>query len=192
MPGRASRHRAHIKLGPIITLVVIALGVMTYFWKFSPAEHQLSASLIRFEVTTEPDEARTPPYRESLAATISFANKGKAPETISKARFLVSRQEDLSTQRSWSPTAHRDAMLRDLQIPPGESITHTLIIPWTGREETLYFPDDSKIHLGLSVSAKAESGETVTLTEHFGHVIQKNGVITGSDSQPLVLDFSRK
>lgn len=45
-------------------------------------------------------------------------------------------------------------MLLDVKIPPGKSITHTFIIPWTGREETLYFPEDSQIHLGFAINPR--------------------------------------
>ena len=169
----------------------MAAGVAIYYWKFAPIERQLSARVVGFEVTSETDEARTPPVRESLAATVRFANGGEKTETISKARLLVSSKEDLSEPRSWSTTIHRDSRLLDLKIPPGESITHTFIIPWTGREETLYFPDGSQVHLGFSISSKTLGGEHITLTERFGYVVQKGGLIENSDHQPLVLEFPR-
>ena len=83
-------------------------------------------------------------------------------------------------------------MLLDMRIPPAKSITHTFIIPWTGREETLYFPDGSQVHLGFSISSKALGGEHMTLTERFGYVVQKGGLIANSDHQPLVLEFPRE
>jgi len=189
MRASANRNQASIKFGPLVALAAVALGVAVYFWKFAPVERQLRATIIAFEVTREPDESRTPPGRESLAATVTFANGGDTTETITKARFLVSTQADLSSPRSWSPTIHRDAMLRDLKLPPGETITHTFVIPWTGREETRYFPDDSEIQLGFSISAKTPESEPITLTKRFGHVIQRNGQIASSDHQPLVIEF---
>ena len=190
MQTRATRNRASVKLGPL--LVLAALGVAIYYWKFAPIERQLSAEITRFEVTSEHDETRTPPVLESLAATVSFANGGDETETISRARFLVSSEEDLSTPRSWSTKIHRDSMLRDVKIPPGKSITHTFIIPWTEREETLYFPDGSKIHLGFSISCKTLDGEPITLTERFGHLVQRQGRIANSDYQLLALEFPKK
>jgi hypothetical protein len=192
MRANANRNQAFIKLGPLIALVAVAVVVAIYYWKFAPAERELSARIVGFEVTREPDEARTPPVRESLAATVRFANGGEEAETISKARLLVSSKEDLSEPRSWSTTIHRDSRLLDLKIPPGKSITHTFVIPWTGREETLYFPDGSHIHLGFSISSKTLDGEPVTLTERFGHVVQRDGLIANSDHQLLVLEFPRQ
>jgi hypothetical protein len=189
MRTNASRNRAFIKLGPLIALAAVAVGVAIYYWKFSPIEHQLSASLTRFEVARDHDEARTPPVVESLAATVTFSNGGRETETILKARFVISSEEDLSAPRSWSPTIHRDSMLRDVKISPGESITHTFIIPWTGREETLYFSDGSQIHLGFSISYKMPDGGSNTLTERFGHLVQREGRIANSDHQLLVLEF---
>jgi hypothetical protein len=191
MRANANRNQASIKLGPLIALAAVAVVVAIYYWKFAPAERQLSAGIVGFEVTREPDEARAPPVRESLAATVRFANGGEEAETISKARLLVSSKEDLSEPRSWSTTIHRDSRLLDLKISPGESITHTFIIPWTGREETLYFPDGSQVHLGFSISSKTLGGEHITLTERFGYVVQKGGLIENSDHQPLVLEFPR-
>jgi hypothetical protein len=192
MRTNASRNRASIKLGPLIALAAVTAGVAIYYWKFTPIEHQLSAKITRFEVTSEHDEARTPPVLESLAATVTFANGGDEIDTISTARFVVSSKEDLSDPRSWSTTVHRDSMLRDMKIPPGKAITHTFIIPWTGREETLYFPDDSQIHLGFSISSKTLDGESITLTERFGHLVQRQGRIANSDHQLLVLEFPRE
>jgi hypothetical protein len=192
MRANANRNQASIKLGPLIALAAVAAGVAIYYWKFAPIERQLSARVVGFEVTSETDEARTPPVRESLAATVRFANGGEKTETISKARLLVSSKEDLSEPRSWSTTIHRDSRLLDLKIPPGESITHTFIIPWTGREETLYFPDGSQIHLGFSIHSETLDGETITLTERFGYVVQKDGLIANSDHQLLVLEFPRE
>ncbi len=83
-------------------------------------------------------------------------------------------------------------MLRDMKIPPGKSITHTFIIPWTGREETLYFSDGSQIHLGFSIRSETLDGETTTLTERFGYVVQKDGLIANSDHQLLVLELPRE
>jgi hypothetical protein len=83
-------------------------------------------------------------------------------------------------------------MLLDVRIPPGKSITHTFIIPWTGREETLYFPDGSQIHLGFSIRSKTLDGETITLTERFGYVVQRGGFIADSDHQLLTLEFPRE
>jgi hypothetical protein len=192
MRANANRNQASIKLGPLIALAAVAVVVAIYYWKFAPAERQLSARIVGFEVTREPDEARTPPVRESLAATVRFANGGEEAETISKARLLVSSKEDLSEPRSWSTTSHRDSRLLDLKISPGKSITHTFVIPWTGREETLYFPDGSQIHLGFSISSKTLDGEPITLTERFGHVVQRDGLIANSDHQLLVLEFPRE
>jgi hypothetical protein len=191
MRTNAGRNQASIKLGPLIALAAVAVGVAIYYWKFAPIERQLSAEITRFEVTSEHDEARTPPILESLAATVTFANGGDETETISRARFLVSSEEDLSTPRSWSTNIHRDSMLRDVKIPPGKSITHTFIIPWTGREETLYFPDGSKIHLGFSISCKTLDGEPITLTERFGHLVQRQGRIANSDYQLIALEFPK-
>jgi hypothetical protein len=192
MRTNADRNRASIKLGPLIALAVVGVGVAIYYWKNPPIERQLSAELTRFEVTSEHDEARTPPVLESLAATVTFANGGDETETISKARFLVSSEEDLSTPRSWSTSVHRDSMLRDLEIPPGKSITHTFVMPWTGREETLYFPDGSKIHLGFSIDCKTLDGEPITITERFGHLVQEQGRIANSDYQPLAIELPEK
>jgi len=192
MRTHANRNQASIKLGPLIALAAVAVGVAIYYWKFAPIERQLSATIVGFEVTSEPDEARTPPLREALAATVTFANGGGATETISKARFLVSSQEDLSAPRSWSPTIHRDSMLRDLKIPPGKSITHTFIIPWTGREEARYFANGAKIYLGFSISSETPDGQPITLTERFGHVIQRDGRIANSEHELLVLEFPRQ
>ncbi len=83
-------------------------------------------------------------------------------------------------------------MLLNVKIPPGKSITHTFIIPWTGREETLYFPEGSQIHLGFSISSKTLDGTTVTLTERFGYVVQRDGFIADSDHQLLILEFPRE
>jgi len=192
MQTNAHRNQASIKLGPLIALVAVALGAAIYYWKCTPSERQLSAEIVGFEVTSERDEARTPPIQESLAATVTFANGGDEAETVSNSRFLVSSEEDLSAPRSWSKTSHRDSMLRDVKIPPGKSITHTFIIPWTGREETLYFSDGSKIHLGFSISSKTLAGKPITLTERFGHVVQRDGLIANSDHQPLILEFPRE
>jgi len=192
MRTSANRNQASIKLGPLIALAAVALGVGIYFWKFAPVERQLSARIVAFEVTSEDDQTRTPPIRESLAATLTFANGGEETETISKARFLVSSKDDLSVPRSWSPTIHRDAMLRDLKLPPGKTVTHTFIIPWTGREEARYFPDDSPIHLGISVSSETPDGEPITLTKRFGNVVQRRGRIVDSEHQLLVLEFPKE
>ncbi len=192
MRTSASRNQASIKRTPLIALAAMALAAAIGYWKFTPIERQLSARIIQFEVTSEPDEARTPPTRESLAATVTFANGGEKAETISKARFLVSREKDLSAPRSWSQTFQRDSMLRDLNIPPGESITHTFIIPWTGRRETRYFSDGSQIYLGFSISSITADGEPITLTKRFGYVVQKDGRIVTSDHQLLVLEFPRE
>jgi hypothetical protein len=83
-------------------------------------------------------------------------------------------------------------VLLDVKIPAGKSITHTFIIPWTGREETLYFPDGSKIHLGFSIISKTLEGKPITLTERFGYVVQRDGLIANSDHQPLILEVPRK
>jgi hypothetical protein len=192
MRTSANRNWASIKLGPLMVLAAVALGVAIYFWKFAPIERQLSAQIVAFEVTSEPDEARTPPIREALATTVRFANGGAEKETISKARLLVSSKEDLSDPRSWSTTIHRDSRLLDLKIPPGKSITHTFVMPWTGREETLYFPDGSQVHLGFSISSKTLDGEPITLTERFGYVVQRDGLIANSDHQLLVLEFPQE
>jgi hypothetical protein len=191
MRTNARRNRASIGLGPLIALAAVAVGVAIYYWKFAPIERQLSAEITRFEVTRDHDESRTPPVLESLAATVAFSNGGGETETISRARFIVSSNEDLSAPRSWSANIHRDSMLRDIGIPPGESITHTFIIPWTGREETLYFPDGSQVHMGFAISCKTLDGEPITLTERFGHLIQKNGRIANSDHQLLVLEIPK-
>jgi hypothetical protein len=151
----------------------------------------MSVKITQFEVTSEHDEARTPPILESLATTVTFANGGDETETISKARFLISSKEDLSASRSWSANIHRDSMLRDMKILPGKSITHTFIIPWTGREETLYFADGAPIHLGFSIRSKTLDGEPITLTGRFGHVVQREGRISSSDHQLLVLELPR-
>ena len=189
MRTNANHSQAAIKPGPLIALAVVALGVAIYFWKFAPVERQLSAAIVSFEVTSERDETRKPPVRESLVATVRFSNGGSEAETISKARLVVSGNEDLSESRSWSPTLHRDAMLRDLKLSPGEAITHTFVIPWTGREEARYFPDGAKVYLGLSISSKKQGSEPVTLTERFGHVIPQGLSIASSDHQLLVLEF---
>jgi len=189
MRTNANHSQAAIKLGPLIALAAVALGVAIYFWKFAPVERQLSAEIVSFEVTSERDETRNPPVHESLVTTVQFSNAGSEAETISKARFVVSGKEDLSEPRSWSPTLHRDSMLRDLKLSPGESITHTFVIPWTGREEARYFPDGAKVYLGLSISSKKQGGEPVTLTKRFGHVIPQGLSIASSDHQLLVLEF---
>jgi hypothetical protein len=88
-----------------------------------------------------------------------------------------------------SATSHRDSMLLDVKISPGDSITHTFIIPWTGREEARYFPDGSKIHLGFSISVNTPDGETATRTDRFGHVVQREELIAESDHQLLVIAF---
>jgi hypothetical protein len=191
MRTNASRNHAFIKLGPLIALATVAVGVAIYYWKFTPIERQMSVKITQFEVTSEHDEARTPPILESLATTVTFANGGDETETISKARFLISRKEDLSAPRSWSANIHRDSMLRDMKILPGKSITHTFIIPWTGREEALYFADGAQIHLGFSISSKTLEGEPITLTGRFGHVVQREGRISSSDHQLLVLELPR-
>jgi len=80
-------------------------------------------------------------------------------------------------------------MLRDLKLSPGEAITHTFVIPWTGREEARYFPDGAKVYLGLSISSKKQGGEPVTLTKRFGHVIPQGRSIASSDHQLLILEF---
>ncbi len=192
MRTNASRDQASVKLGPLIALAAVCVGMAIYYWIFTPSERQLSARIVQFEVTSESDEARTPPIWESLAATITFANGGEQTETISRARFLVSSEEDLSVPRSWSTTTHRDSMLLDVRIPPGKSITHTFIIPWTGREETFYFPEGSQIHLGFSISSETLDGETVTIAERFGYVVQRNGLIENSEHQLLILEFPRE
>ena len=189
MRTNASRNQASIQLGPLIALVVVAAGVAIYYWKFAPVEQRLSATITRFEVTRERDEARTPPVLESLAVTVMFANEGGETETISRARFLISSKEDLSDPRSWSANIHRDSMLRDLKLPPDKSITHTFIIPWTGREEARHFPDGSQIHLGFSISSETLSDEPIALTERFGHLVQREGRIANSDHQLLVFEF---
>jgi hypothetical protein len=193
MQANASRDQASVKLGPLIALAVMGVvGAAILYWNLTPIERHLSAKIIQFEVTSESDEARTPPIWESLATTIRFANGGEETETISRARFLVSSEEDLSVPRSWSTTTHRDSMLLDVKIPSGKSITHTFVIPWTGRQETFYFSEGSQIHLGFSISSKTLDGETVTLTERFGYVVQKDGLIANSDHQLLVLEFPRE
>jgi hypothetical protein len=189
MRTHATRNEASVKLGPLIALVVVALGVAVYYWKFIPVKRELSAAIVGFEIKSEPDPTRTPPVRESIQATVQFSNGGTATETISRARLLVSSQEDLSAARSWSPTLHRDAMVLDLKLAPGESIAETLVIPWTGRQETRYFPDDSKIYLGVEVSSPTPEGESITRTERFGHLIQHAGRIASSDHQPLLIEF---
>ncbi len=83
-------------------------------------------------------------------------------------------------------------MLLNVKIPPGKSITHTFIIPWTGREETFYFPEGSQIHLGFSIRSETRDGETITLTERFGYVVQRGGYIENSDHQLLTLEFPRE
>ena len=192
MRTSTSRNQASIKFGLLIALAALGVGAAIYYWKFTPIERRLSAKIVHFEVTSKSDETRTPPIWESLAATIIFENRGEGAETISRARFLVSSKEDLSAPRSWSLTIHRDSMLRDLNIPPGKSITHTFIIPWTGRRETLYFPDGSQINLGFSISSITADGEPITLTKRFGYVVQKDGRIANSDHQLLVLEFPRE
>jgi hypothetical protein len=82
--------------------------------------------------------------------------------------------------------------LLDLKVSPGKSITHTFIIPWTGREETLYFPDGSQIHLGLAISSKTPDGDSVTLAKRFGYVVQRDGLIASSDHQILALEFPKE
>jgi hypothetical protein len=191
MRTSANRSQASIKLGPLIALAAVALGVAIYFSKFAPAERRLSAEIVAFEVTSERDEARNPPVQESLVATVRFTNGGEEVETISKARFLVSGKEDLSAPRSWSPTLHRDSMLRDLNLSPGETITHTFIIPWTGREEARYFPDGSQVHLGFSISSKKPDSDPITLTGRFGHVVPQDRRIASSDHQLLILEFPK-
>jgi hypothetical protein len=190
--ANASRNQASIKLGPLLALAVVAAGVAIYYWKFAPIEQQLSVEITRFEVTRERDEARIPPVLESLALTVTFANGGGETETISKARFLISSEEDLSDPRSWSAKIHRDSMLRDLEIPPDQSITRTFIIPWTRREEIRHFPDDAEIHLGFSVSSETLGDQPIALTERFGHLVQREGRIVNSDHQLLVLEFLRE
>jgi hypothetical protein len=185
----ANRNLATVKFGPLLALVAAAIGIALYQWKSAPIERQLSAKIVGFEVTRDSDEARNPPIRESLAATVTFANGGAETESISRVRFLVSSKEDLSIPRSWSTTSHRDSMLLDVKIPPGDSMTHTFIIPWTGREEARYFPDGSKIQLGFSISANTPDGETVTRTHRFGYVVQRDGLIAESDHQLLVIAF---
>jgi hypothetical protein len=188
----ANRNQASIKFGPLIVLVALALGVAFYFWKDAPVERQLSAEIVAFEVKTERNENRNPPLRESLVATVRFANGGKRAETILKARFLVSSKADLSSPRSWSPTLHRDSMVRELKLSPGETLTHTFVIPWTGREEARYFADGTQVHLGFSISAKERDGEPVTLTRRFGHVIPLESRIESSDHQLVVLEFPKE
>jgi len=174
----------------LVALLAVALGVVIYHWKFAPVKRrQFSASIVGFEVTSEPDPARNPPVRESLEAKVQFSNGGSEAETISKARVLVSDHEDLSGARSWSPTLHRDAMVLDLKLAPGESTTETFVLPWTGRQETRYFPDDAKIYLGLSITYPAPDGQSITRTEQFGHVIQRKGRIESSDHQSLVVEI---
>jgi hypothetical protein len=191
MGTRDDRNQASIHLGPLIALVVVALAVAIYFWKFAPVERQLSAEITDFEVRSEADPTKVFPVLDSLAATVTFANRGDAVERISKARFLVSNREDLSEPRSWSPTLHRDSMLRDLKLAPGESITHTFIIPWTGREEARYFPDGAPVHLGFSVVSLTPGGEPATLTKRFGQVIPQRGRIADSNHELLVLEFPK-
>jgi hypothetical protein len=192
MRTSASREQASVKLGLLIALAALGVGAAIYYWKLTPIERRLSAKIVQFEVTSKSDETRTPPIWESLAATLRFENGGEGTETISRARFLVSSEEDMSVPRSWSTTRHRDSMLLDVKIPPGTSITHTFIIPWTGREETLYFPDGSQIHLGFSIRSETLDGETITLTERFGYVVQRGGFIADSDHQLLTLEFPRE
>ena len=83
----AGSNRASIKPGPLIALAAVAVGVAIYYWKFTPIERQLSARIVQFEVTSESDEARTPPTREALFATVTFANDGDEIETISATWF---------------------------------------------------------------------------------------------------------
>jgi len=189
MGTHAARNEASVRLGLLIALLAVALGIAIYHWKFAAEERQFRAAIVGFEVTSEPDPARNPPVRESVEATVQFSNGGSAEETISKARVVVSSQEDFSGARSWSPTLHRDAMLLDLKLAPGESITEKFVIPWTGRQETRYFPDDAKIYLGLSISYPTPDGQSITQTERFGYVIQRKGRIESSDHQPLVLEI---
>jgi len=185
----ANRNLASVKFAPLLALVAAAIGIAFYQWKCAPIERRLSAKIVGFEVTRDPGGTRTPPIRESLAVTVTFANGGAETESISMARFLVSSKEDLSIPRSWSTTSHRDSMLLDVKIPPGDSITHTFIIPWTGREEARYFPDGSKIHLGFSISANTPDGQIVTRTDRFGYVVQRDGLIAESDHQLLAIAF---
>jgi hypothetical protein len=185
------RNGASIKPGPLIALAAVALGVALYYWKFTPIDRQLSAEILSFEVIREPDDARTPPFREALAATVSVINGGEESETILKARFLVSQNEDLSDPRSWSPTIHRDAMLLNLKIPGGQSNTHTFVIPWTGREEARFFPSGVPIYLGFSIQAKSSDSGPITLIDRFGHVIQERGRISHSDHDLVTLEFPK-
>jgi len=73
----------------------VAVGLAIYYWKFTPIERQLSAKITRFEVTSEHDEARTPPVLESLAATVTFANGGDETETISREGRIANSDHQL-------------------------------------------------------------------------------------------------
>ncbi len=189
MQTTGRRERASIKPGLLIAIAALIAGAAIYQWKFAPPERALRLSLVRFEVTSDHDAERTPPTLEALAATIALANEGDETELIPKLRLVASSQADLSEPRSWSTIIHRDSVLRDLKIRPGESITHTFIMPWTEREETLYFADGSKVHLGLSIALETPEGEPITITEAFGHVVPRNGRIEHSEHRLLSVEF---
>jgi len=185
MRSKARRHRASIKLGPLLVIGALVGGAALYIGKFAPPDRDLRLELVRFEVTRDYDAERTPPTLEALAATVALTNEGDETELVPKLRLVASSKDDLSEARSWSTIVHRDSVLRDVKIPPGESITHTFVMPWTEREETLYFADDSKVHLGLSITIEDLDGDPVTITEPFGYVVQRDGRITDSGHRPL-------
>ncbi len=187
----ARRERASIKTGALLALAALVAGAAIYQWKLAPPERALRLSLARFEVTRDHDAERTPPTLEALAATIALANEGDATEFLPKLRLVASSEADLSEPRSWSTIIHRDSMLRDLRIPPGESIRHTFVMPWTEREETLYFADGSKVYLGFSITMQTPEGESITITEPFGHVVPRKGRIEHSEHRLLTLELSR-
>lgn len=190
MPLDPKRCRAGVWLGALVSIGIAALGAWLLVSCDGAIERELSVSIANFEVLREADAARRLPPSESLAATLTFENRGSEPETIVKARLLVSADEDLGEPRSWSQTLHRDAMLRDLELEPGATFSHTFVIPWTGREETLYFPDGEPVHLGVSVTAKREGGAPETRTLRFGYVVQRRGWIAQSEFEPVAIEFA--
>jgi hypothetical protein len=172
----------------LIALAIAGLAVALYFARTEPPlPPPLEASVVAFELIREPHASGIPPVRESLAAAVRFANPRRVPAAIALARVVVSRSEDLSDPRSWSPTENRDAMLRDIELPANGTLDHTFVIPWTGRVETRYFPDGANIYLGLELRLGAPTGETHAVAERFGHVVQRAGAIVSSQSQPLTL-----
>jgi hypothetical protein len=69
-----------MRRGPLIALAIAGVAAALYFARTeSLAPPPLEASLVAFEVIREPDASGAAPVRESLAASVRFANRAMSP-----------------------------------------------------------------------------------------------------------------